>query len=52
MLKEEGFSAEIVTAGNGFYRVCAIRCNDLNTAVAKKDSIAKKFPGTWVSKKR
>ena len=52
MLKEEGFFPEIVTAGNGFYRVCAIRCNDLNTAIAKKDSIAIKFTGTWVSKKR
>jgi len=52
MLKEEGFTPEIVNAANGFYRVCAMRCNDLNTAVTKKDSIEKKFPGTWVSRKR
>ena len=52
MLKEEGFTPEIVTAGNGFYRVCAMMCNDMNTAVTKKDSIAKKFPGTWVSRKK
>jgi nucleoid DNA-binding protein len=52
MLKEEGFVPEIVTTGNGFYRVCAITCNDLSTAVTKKDSIAKKFPGTWVSRKK
>jgi CCDC81-like prokaryotic HU domain 1/CCDC81-like prokaryotic HU domain 2/SPOR domain len=52
MLKEEGFSPEIVSANNGFYRVCAIRCNDLSTAVTKKDSISKKFPGTWVSRKK
>ncbi|MGA2405770.1 MAG: SPOR domain-containing protein [Bacteroidales bacterium] len=52
MLKEEGFTPEIVNAANGFYRVCAMRCYNLNTAVTKKDSIAKKFPGTWVSRKR
>jgi hypothetical protein len=52
MLKEEGFSPEIITADNGFYRVCAIRCYDLKTAVTKKDSIEKKFPGSWVSRKK
>ena len=51
MLKNEGFAPEIVTADNGFYRVCAVACNDLKTADIKKDSIAKKFPGSWVSKK-
>jgi hypothetical protein len=51
MLKEEGFSPEIVTVDNGFYRVCAIMCKDLNTAVYKKDSIAKKFPGVSISRK-
>jgi hypothetical protein len=51
MLKEEGFFPQIVTADNGFYRVCAVICNDLNTADIKKDSIGKKFPGTWVSRK-
>jgi nucleoid DNA-binding protein len=51
-LKEEGFSPEIVPAPNGFYRVCAIACTDMNTAVYKKDSIAKKFPGAWVSRKK
>jgi nucleoid DNA-binding protein len=52
MLKEEGFTPEVVTTGNGFYRVCAIACNDMKTAVSKKDSIIKKFPGTWVSGKK
>jgi nucleoid DNA-binding protein len=52
ILKEEGFTPEIVAADNGFYRVCAIICNDLNTAVTKKDSILKKFPGTWISRKQ
>lgn len=52
MLREEGFTPEIVPASNGFYRVCAMACADLNTALTKKDSIAKKFPGSWVSRKR
>ena len=52
VLKEEGFVPEIVTTGNGFYRVCAMSCTDQNTALTKKDSIAKKFPGTWISKKK
>jgi nucleoid DNA-binding protein len=52
MLKEEGFSPEVVIADNGFFRVCAMACNDLNTAVNKKDSIVKKFPGAWVSRKK
>ncbi len=52
MLKEEGFSPEIVPAPNGFYRVCAVGCNNLTTALSKKDSIAKKFPGSWVSRKK
>lgn len=52
MLKEEGFVPEIVTTGNGFYRVCAMTCEDHNTALTKKDSIAKKFPGTWISRKK
>jgi nucleoid DNA-binding protein len=52
ILKEEGLSPEIVTAPNGFFRVCAMVCTDMNTAVLKKDSIAKKFPGTWISRKK
>lgn len=52
MLKEEGFTPEIIASPNGFYRVSALKCNDLNTALTKKDSITKKFPGAWVSRKR
>jgi nucleoid DNA-binding protein len=52
MLKEEGFKAEIVAAPNGFYRVSAMICGDYNEALHKKDSISKKFPGTWISKKK
>ena len=50
-LKAEGFTPEVVVAPNGFYRVCAIACRDLNTAITKKDSIASRFPGAWISKK-
>ena len=52
ILKEEGFTPEIISASNGFFRVCALVCTDMNTAESKKDSIAKKFPGTWISKKK
>jgi hypothetical protein len=52
MLTEDGFSPEIVESDNGFFRVCAIACNDMKTALIKKDSIVKKFPGTWVSRKK
>jgi nucleoid DNA-binding protein len=50
MLREEGYDPEILKASNGFYRVSATRCKDLNTALRKADSISKKFPGTWVKK--
>ena len=50
LLRDEGFDPEIITAANGFFRVSALRCNDLSTAIEKKDSIIKKFPGTWVRK--
>jgi hypothetical protein len=52
MLKEDGFNPEIVATANGYYRVCAMACADINTAITKKDSISKKFPGTWVSEKK
>ena len=52
LLKEEGFSPEIVSAPNGFYRVSAMVCSDLNSAKTKKESISKKFPGAWISRKR
>jgi hypothetical protein len=52
MLKEDGFEPEIVTTSNGFFRVCAMACADINIAITKKDSISKKFPGTWVSEKK
>jgi len=50
-LKAEGFTPEVVAAPNGFFRVCAIACSDMHTAITKKDSIAAQFPGAWISKK-
>lgn len=50
-LKSEGFKPEMVQASNGYFRVFAIFCSDLETAVIKRDSLAEKFPGTWVSKR-
>jgi nucleoid DNA-binding protein len=50
MLKEAGYSSEIIEAPNGFFRVSAMRCRDLNSALGRKDSLGEKFPGTWVKK--
>lgn len=50
-LQAEGFNPQVVMAENGFYRVCAMSCPDLSTAISKKDSILGKFPGAWVSRK-
>jgi hypothetical protein len=49
-LKAEGFNPELKQAPNGFFRVTAKTCRDLETAIFTRDSISKKFPGTWVSK--
>jgi hypothetical protein len=51
-LQSEGFNPEVIKAANGFYRVCAVACPDLETAISKKDSILDKFPGAWVSRKK
>lgn len=51
-LQAEGFNPQVVIADNGFYRVCAMSCPDLTTAVSKKDSILGKFPGAWISRKK
>lgn len=52
MLKADGFVAEVIKAPNGFYRVSAMICSNLEIALFKKDSLSKKYPQTWVSKKR
>jgi hypothetical protein len=50
-LKKQGFEPEITQASNGFFRVIAIQCPDMETALSKKDSIAGKFPDTWISRR-
>jgi len=50
-LNSEGYSAEIIEAQNGFYRVSALRCNDMDAAEAEKDRLIKKYPGTWISRR-
>ena len=50
-LRAEGYNPEISQAPNGFYRVVATICSDMETALATRDTIVKKFPGTWISKK-
>jgi nucleoid DNA-binding protein len=50
MLRKEGFSPEIINTPNGFFRVSAMKCSDMAKALGSKDSIGKKFPGSWVKK--
>jgi len=50
-LKADGFNPEINQAPNGFFRVIAMTCRNIETAKSTRDSISKKFPGTWISKK-
>ena len=51
-LKTDGFDPEIHQASNGFFRVTAMTCSNIETALSTRDSISKKFPGAWISKKR
>lgn len=51
-LRADGYAPEILNASNGFFRVSAMKCSGLETAISKKDSINKKYPGSWVSKLR
>lgn len=50
VLQKAGFVPEIISAPNGFYRVSAVKCTDLSSALDKKDSIIGNFPGSWVKK--
>jgi len=52
MLKNVGFTPDIIIASNGFYRVSAALCPDLATAEARKIEISQKFPETWILRKR
>jgi nucleoid DNA-binding protein len=50
LLEKEGYIPEIIDAPNGFYRVSAIRCNDMDAAEEKRDSVSSSYPGSWIKK--
>ncbi len=52
ILAGEGFEAEIITAGNGFYRVSALVCDDLATAEKKREELLSGFPAAWILRKK
>jgi nucleoid DNA-binding protein len=51
-LADEGYVPELVKGPNGFFRVSAIKCRTLSEATQKKDSIGRKYSGSWVAKTR
>jgi len=50
-LIKRGYTPEVIQAPNGFFRVCAIECSDIETAGLKRNSILSMFPETWILKK-
>lgn len=51
-LKAEGFQPVVFQSDNGFFRVSAVDCSDLGTANFKRDSLLKKYPGAWISRRK
>jgi nucleoid DNA-binding protein len=51
-LSEDGYTPELAKGPNGFVRVSAVKCGNLSEAIQKKDSIGRKYSGTWVAKTR
>ena len=49
-LETDGYRPELMNGPNGFYRVSVVRCSDLTKATNTKDSIGKKYPGSWVTR--
>ncbi|HOF20778.1 MAG TPA: SPOR domain-containing protein [Bacteroidales bacterium] len=49
-LRREGFSPEIISSINGFFRVSAMRCRDLPAAIEKQKDLDEKYPGIWIRK--
>jgi nucleoid DNA-binding protein len=49
-LSDEGYQPELIKGPNGFFRVSAMKCSDINEAIRKKDSIGYKYPGSWVTR--
>lgn len=50
ILRKEGYDPEIIEAPGNFFRVSALRCKDINSALEQAASVSRKFPGTWVKK--
>jgi hypothetical protein len=50
-LNERGYHAEITTAPNGYFRVCATSYGTYREAKEAQESILGEFPGTWILKK-
>jgi hypothetical protein len=50
-MAQEGYKPELMKGPNGFYRVSAMSCGNMDEALNKRDSIIKKFPGTWITRK-
>ena len=49
-LADEGYSPELISGPNGFFRVSALKCSNLDAAIQKKDNIGKKYSGSWITK--
>lgn len=49
-LSDDGYKPELISGPNGFYRVSAMRCTGLSEASEKKDSIGRKYAGTWITR--
>jgi nucleoid DNA-binding protein len=49
-LSNQGFKAEIIAAQNGYFRVSAMRCSDMETAETNRSKLLSKYPGAWISK--
>lgn len=49
-LTQSGYKPELKRGPNGFYRVSAMSCNNLELALNKRDSIINQFPGTWITR--
>lgn len=49
-LSDDGYMPELISGPNGFYRVSAMKCSGLSEASEKKDSISRKYAGTWITR--
>jgi len=50
-LNDRGYSAEITSAPNGYFRVSATSYGTYGEAKAAQESIVSNYPGTWILKK-